>query len=166
MSWKGPIRSCYSSCHKRQWSSERGQSNQARIGRGRSRGFKRTPPFDLWKILYTLTAHFKYPTVWKWSTILAAIENHRCPNESGCSYSTRVCEFVHGGPARNARITCLRHCDERTRVIMCVNKSVVHTLKSCPSSEVNPCTCCSANPSTFSRENSKSAGLVNAYIDS
>ena len=28
-----------------------------------------------------------------------------------------VCEFVHGGPARNTRVTCLRLCDERTRVI-------------------------------------------------
>ena len=77
-----------------------------------------------------------------------------------------VCEFVHRRPARNARITCLRRCDERTRIITCVNKSLVHALESCPSSEVTPRTCCSANLSTFSRENSKSAGLVNAYIDS
>ena len=32
-----------------------------------------------------------------------------------------VCEFVHGGPARNARVSGLRRCDERTRVIKCVN---------------------------------------------
>ena len=78
----------------------------------------------------------------------------------GCSYSTGVCEFVHGRPARNMHITCLRRCDERTCVITCVNKSLVHALESCPSSEVTPRTCCSANLSTFSRENSKSAGLV------
>ena len=29
--------------------------------------------------------------------------------------------FVHGGPSRNARVSCLRRCDERTRVITCVN---------------------------------------------
>ena len=28
-----------------------------------------------------------------------------------------VCEFFHGGPARNARVSCLCCCDERTRVI-------------------------------------------------
>ena len=77
-----------------------------------------------------------------------------------------VCEFVHGGTAQNARVTCLRRCDERTRVITRVNKSLVQALDSCPSSEVTPCTCCSANLSTSSRENSKSAGLVNAYMDS
>ena len=77
-----------------------------------------------------------------------------------------VCEFVHGGPARNAHVSCLRRCDERTRVITCVNKSLVQALESCPFSEVTPCTCCSANLSTFYRENSKSAGLVNAYMDS
>ena len=73
----------------------------------------------------------------------------------------RVCEIVHGGPARNERVTCLPgRCDERTRVLTCVK---FHALKSYPSSEVTPCTCCSANLNTFSRENSKSAGLVNAY---
>ena len=84
----------------------------------------------------------------------------------GCSYRTGVCEFAQGRPAWNARITCLRYCDERTRVITCVIKSLVHALESCPSSEVTPRTCCSANLCTFSRENSKSASLVNAYIDS
>ena len=52
------------------------------------------------------------------------------------------------------------------RVITCVNKSLIQALASCPSSEVTPCTCCSANLNTFSRENSKSAGIVNAYMDS
>ena len=53
------------------------------------------------------------------------------------------------------------------RVITCVNnKSLVQALESCPFSEVTPCTCCSANLSTFYQENSKSAGLVNAYMDS
>ena len=55
------------------------------------------------------------------------------------------------------------YADERTRVIItCVNNA----LESCPSSEVTQRTCCSANLSAFSRENWKSAGLVNAYIDS
>ena len=60
----------------------------------RQRGFKGVhlnPPFGLQKILYTaLTVHFKCPTVGKWSTTgtssLAAVENHRCPSKSGCSY--------------------------------------------------------------------------------
>ena len=56
--------------------------------------------------------------------------------------------------------------DEGKRVITRVNKSLVQALESCPSSEVIPCTCCSANLSTFSWENSKSDGLVNAYMDS
>ena len=43
-----------------------------------------------------------------------------------------VCEFVHGGPARNTHVTCLRPCDERTRI----NKSLVQALESCPSSDV------------------------------
>ena len=136
------------------------------------------PPFDLQAV------HFEYPTVWKWSTSLAAMENHHCPNVSGCDYMQYASSF-HGGPARNVA----SFPDEklggawewgyaerarklftplwwRTRVITCVNKSLVQALESCPSSEVTPCTCCSANLSTFSRENSKSAGLVNAYMDS
>ena len=36
---------------------------------------------------HRLAMHFKYPTVCKWST--AAIENHRCPSELGCSYTPR-----------------------------------------------------------------------------
>ena len=43
-----------------------------------------------------------------------------------------------GRPARNARTTCLRRCDERTRVMTCVNKLLVRVLESCPSSEVSP----------------------------
>ena len=39
-------------------------------------------------------------------------------------------------------------------------------LESCPLSDITPCICCFANLSIFSRENSKSAGLVNAYMDS
>ena len=38
--------------------------------------------------MHRLTVHFKGPTVWKWFTSLAAIENHRCPNESVCSYAS------------------------------------------------------------------------------
>ena len=75
-----------------------------------------------------------------------------------------ICEFVHGGPARNARVSCLRRWDERTHEITCVNKSLLQTLENCPSSEVTPCTCCSANISTFSRENSKSAGFNSKCI--
>ena len=110
------------------------------VRRGGFEGVRANPPFDLQK-----TAHFKYPTIWKWSTSLAASEDRRCPNKSGYSYSTGVCEFIHGGPVQNAGVTCSRRCNERTQVITCVNKSLVHALKSCLSSEVTPRTCCSAN---------------------
>ena len=116
---------------------------------GGVRGVRTNPPFDLQKILYA-PLNCTFQVSYRLSTSLAAIENHRCPNESGCSYSTGVCEFVHGGPSRNARVTSLRRCDERTRVITCVNKLLVHALESCPSSEVTPWTSYSANLSTFS----------------
>ena len=56
------------------------------------------------------------------------------------------------------RVSCLRRCDERTRINTCVNKSLVQTLESCPLSDASAC--CSANLSTFSRENSKSCWLI------
>ena len=55
-------------------------------------GVRSNPPFwPLKDFLYiALTVHFKCPTVGKWSTTgtssLAAVENHRCPSKSGCSY--------------------------------------------------------------------------------
>ena len=56
------------------------------IGRKSSRGFEWTP-FLVSKIYtYRLTVYFKCPSVWSWSTSLAAIENHCCPNKSGCNY--------------------------------------------------------------------------------
>ena len=54
---------------------------------------------------------------------LAAFENYSRPNESGC---------VHGGPVRNARVSCSHRCDERTRVHKCVNKSLFQPLESSP----------------------------------
>ena len=53
------------------------------VGRGGVRGGSSEPPFDLQKNYYTPLT--KCPTVWKWSNSLPAIENHCCPNESGCS---------------------------------------------------------------------------------
>ena len=80
------------------------------------------------------------------------------PVMRACSWSN------HGGPARNARVSYLCRCDEKTRVNTCMRKYklLVQALESCPSSDV----CCSANLSTytFSRGNPKSAGL--AYMDS
>ena len=46
-----------------------------------------------------------------------------------------VCKW---GPARNARLSCLRRCDERTHINTCVNKSLVQVPESCPSSDVSP----------------------------
>ena len=103
------------------------------VGRGGSRGFARTPLFTSKRFyMHRLTVHFKCPTVWKWSTSLAAIENHRCPNESDYSYASFFVEDQRGTGG------CLRHCDERTRVNTCVNKSLVLALQSCLSSDVTP----------------------------
>ena len=50
------------------------------------RGLARTPNFGLQRI-YTLTSyHFKCPNICKWSSILAAIENHHHLREVSCSY--------------------------------------------------------------------------------
>ena len=60
------------------------------VGRGGSRGFARTPLLAS-KRFYTHCFNctlFKCLTIGKWSTSsLAAIENHRCPSKSGCSYA-------------------------------------------------------------------------------
>ena len=66
------------------------------------------------------------------------------------------------GDQRGKCVSCLCHCNEKTRI----NKLLVQALESCPFSEVTSFTCYSVNLSTFYRENLKSAGLVNAYMDS
>ena len=116
---------------------------------GGSRGFERTP---------LLTS--------KSNPLVSLVLSLRITAVQTGLVEATVCKFVHGGPAWNVRVSCLRHCDERMRVIACTNKSLVQALESCPFSEVTPSTCCSANLSTFYRENLKSAGLVNAYMDS
>ena len=57
--------------------------------------------------------------------------------------------------------------NERMHTNVCVNKSVFQfqAFTSCPS-DVTPLTVSSAKLITFSLGNSKSAGLVNAYLDS
>ena len=121
--------------------------NQARR-QGEFEGVRAKPPFDLQKMLYTplncilSILPFESGPLVSLLLRITAVQ----PSLNGCSYSTGVCEFVHGRPARNARTTCLRRCAERTRVITCVNKSLVHALESCPSSEVTPRTCCSCQP--------------------
>ena len=61
----------------------------------RQEGFEEVrsnPVLDIY-MRTALTAHFKWPTVGKWSTsTLAAIENHRCPSKSGCSYAALFIE--------------------------------------------------------------------------
>ena len=92
-------------------------------------GVRANPPF--WPpedFIYTaLIVHFKCPTIGKWSTSsLTAIENHRCPSKSGCSYAGLKTN------AERARklFTPLR--DERPRVNTCVNKSLCQALESSP----------------------------------
>ena len=130
------------------------------VGRGGSSGFERTPLLASRRFIYTaLTVHFKCPTVRKWSTSsLTAIENHRCPSKSGCSYAGLRTS------AERARVNCLRRCDERPRVNTCGNKSLCQALESSPVVLLlmsHP-TYCSATLSTFSRGNLKPTGLANA----
>ena len=112
------------------------------VGRGSSRGFARTPLLASKRFIYTaLTVHFKWLTIGKWSTSsLAAIENHRCPSKSGCSYAGL---FLEGQPRTRAR-KWSRRCDGklRARVNACVNKSLrmsgAREFTSCPSIDVTP----------------------------
>ena len=65
-----------------------------RGGLGGGGGVHSNSPFGILKIfdIHRLTAHFKCPTIRKWSTSLAAIEKHCCPNESGCSSANLLME--------------------------------------------------------------------------
>ena len=75
------------------------------------------------------------------------------------SYSMRVRSW--GTSAERARnMFYAAAMKGRTRVITCVNKSLVQALESCRSPHAP------AVLPTLVRENSKSAGLVNAYMDS
>ena len=121
---------------------ERVNLHLRRNGRGRSRGLERTPPLTSKRSKLSIPPFESGPLVSLLLRITAV--------QTSLVVAT-VCEFVHGGPARNAR------------VITRANKLLVQALRSCPS-EVTSCTCCSAN--LTSRENSKSAALVNAYMDS
>ena len=58
------------------------------------------------------------------------------------------------------RVSCLRRCDERTRINTCVNKSLVQTLESCPSSDASA-VLPTLIPSIVKIRSH--AGLVNAY---
>ena len=100
------LNSCYNQAHRQ----------------GGVRGGSLEPPFWPPKdIMHRLAVHFKYPTVQcKWSTSFTAIENHRCPNEFGCSYAPcGTCTQVVSLGTR--LVSGLRGCDERTRVNTCVN---------------------------------------------
>ena len=88
--------------------------NSRPVGRGGSRGFVRTPLLASKRFyMYRLTVHFECPTVRNWFSSFHAIETHRRPKK-----------FVHGGPARNPRVSCLRRCNERTHVNTRINKSL------------------------------------------
>ena len=98
------------------------------VGIGVREGSSKPPFWPSEDFIYTaLTVHFKCPTVGKWSTSsLTAIENHRCPSESGCSYAGLRTS------AERAHVNCLRRCNERPRVNTCVNKSLCQVLESSP----------------------------------
>ena len=61
-------------------------------GTGGFEGVRANPPKDFIYI-HLLTVHFKCRTIRKWSTSLATIKNHCCPNKSGCSYSMWICSW-------------------------------------------------------------------------
>ena len=85
---------------------------QARRQGGGSRGFERTrSPFDLQKIfMYTCKLHilsilpFESGPLVSLLLIVTAVQTSLV--------AATVCEFIHGGPARNTRATCLRRCDK------------------------------------------------------
>ena len=58
----------------------------------------------------------------------------------------------------------LHHCDGGTSINTCVNKSLFQVLGSCPLVMSPHLLFC--QPYTFSRGNSKSAGIANAHVDS
>ena len=125
------------------------------VGRGGSRGFKRTPLFTSNRFyIHCLTVHFKCPTVWKshcyWESLLSK------------RVWLQLCEFVHGGPARNAHVSYLCRCEWKD-AHKCIHKSLVQALESCPSSDVTPPAVLPTLVRTFSRGNSKSTGLANIH---
>ena len=67
-----------------------------------SRGFARTPPFDLQKILHTLFNCKSGPL----GSLLS--ENHRCPNEFGYSYASLLVEDEHGTRAEAVYATAMK----------------------------------------------------------
>ena len=85
------------------------------------------PPKDI--IYIALTAHFKCPTVGKWSTSsVVPIENHRCPSKSGCSYAGLFLEDQRRTHTHEL-FTPLRW-KLRLRINMYVNKSLCQALES------------------------------------
>ena len=112
------------------------------VGRGGSRGFERTHLLTSKRFyIHLQTVHFSYPTICPLVSLLLRITAVQtslvAATVPGCA-SSFMGEHVYS-PAM-------------TRVITCVNKWLVLAVESCPSSEFTPCTCCSANLSTFSRE--------------
>ena len=88
--------------------------NSRPVGRRGSRGFERIPLLTS-KRSYTSKLHILSILPVGSGPLVSLLLRITAVQTSlhGCSYSTGVCEFVHGRPARNARITCLRRCDER-----------------------------------------------------
>ena len=77
----------------------------ANEGRPVGRGVHSNPPFGLWTtFIHCLAVHFKFFTVCRWSTSLAVIENHRCPNEFSYNYAPN-------GPVRYTHLSSLCRCN-------------------------------------------------------
>ena len=131
-------------------------------GGGGFEGVRSNPPFCLQKILYTPPVHFKSP-MFESGPLVSLLLRITTVQTSLVAAMRAVCSRITSAERMRK---LLHRCDERTSVYTCINKSLFQALKSCPSSGVTPCTCCSVNLSTFSRGNSKSAGIANACVDS
>ena len=101
------------------------------VGRGGSRGFARTPLLELQKIfMYTSKLHILSILPLESGPLVSLLLRITAVQTSLVAATVvRVCSC--GGPARNARVSCLRRCDERTRLRyyrpeVGINKSLLH----------------------------------------
>ena len=87
-------------------------------------GVRSNPPFGLQKILYIpLNCTIEVPYRLNSGPLVSLLFGESSPSKR---VWLQLCEpFVHGRPARNARVSCLRCCDERTWVNTCVNRSAL-----------------------------------------
>ena len=85
-----------------------------------SRGFEQTPLLaSKWFYTYCFKLYILSALLFEGGPC-TSLANHRRPN--GLVAAIELCKFVHDGPAWNAHLSCLGHCDERNHLHKCVNK--------------------------------------------